>query len=363
MAKMLILVHGMGQNDAGWSAAPGGPQEKLNEVAKKYSLFNGGNFTDELPVREISYTRCFQDEINRWNQASAELAQWTEDNSRPLPKVVAWLDKPLPANEAVAKDFFWSTAIQPLLYRGFELFRTRVRVAVMTALVEHLKEFADESLNVTIVAHSLGTMVMHDVLDMVGNGVLPADVKDVEVLTADYWKLSSIFMIADVCRLGPSWIKDIDYYSSVVRPVMPDGSVKGISDKFFEVWHRFDPFAIAAPFRPKDWGPGYQPVDPLSHFRQANVHGYTHYLDHPKVHVPIINYALRANAITADKAADARAKYADIVSPECDQQIERIKAKAMELAAVGDDIEQVLIKVAEFYALARDASQKCRGIA
>ena len=60
--------------------------------------------------------------------------------------------------------------------------------------------------------------------------------------------------------------------------------------------------------------------------------------------------------------AAALGAYADIVAPECGQQIGRVKAKASEFAAVGDDLQDLAIKIAEFYALARDAGANCQGI-
>lgn len=363
MTQMLVLVHGMGTSPAGWSDEPGGPKAKLNAIAKQYRAFKTGPaFCDRLVVREIAYDDCFATLVNQWQAKSTELAKFALSAQRPLPKLVDWLDRSLPMNEAAAKQFFWSTASDPLLYRGFALVRDRVRVAVMTQLVEMLKDAGSQAINVTVVAHSLGTAVMHDVLHLLGNGVLPDEVKDVEVLLPSRWKFANLFMIADVCLLGPPATRDIDPFASIVRPVMPDGSRDGYCRKFFEVWHRFDPFAILAPFRPGDWGKGYRPIGPLSHFRSANVHGFTHYLDHPAVHVPLINFALGEEAITAREEAAALGAYADIVAPECGQQIGRVKAKATEFAAVGDDLQDLVIKIAEFYALARDAGASCQGI-
>jgi hypothetical protein len=362
MTQMLILVHGMGTNPPGWADSPGGPKAKLNEVAARYSAFKGkAPFTDRLTVKEIAYDHCFAEVINQWQNESSALGAWATASGQSLPKIVSWLGKTLPASEAAAKDFFWSTASDPLLYRGFRLIRDRVRVAVMKALVDILANGGEEALDVTIVAHSLGTAVMHDALHLLGTGVLPDEVKDVEVLMPDRWKFSNLFMIADMCRLGPPALQDIDYYESVVRPATPERL--GYCRKFFEVWHRYDPFAVAAPFRPATWGSGYRPIGPLSHFRQANVHGFTHYLDHPAVHIPIVNFALAEEVIPAQEEADAKARYPDVVSLECDQQIARMKAKSSAFAGVNDDLEQLVIGIAEFYALAKDAGSKCKGIA
>src|SRR5205085_3320237 len=120
----------------------------------------------------------------------------------------------------------------------------------------------------------------------------------------------------------------------------------------------------SAPFRPTTWGPGYKPIGPLSHFRQANVHGFTHYLDHPRVHIPLIRAALGDPEIIGEaEAEDAKGNYADIVAPECQQQVELVKAKAKEFDGISEDLELVAIRIAEFYALCRNAASKCAGLA
>ena len=363
MTQLLILVHGIGEHADDWADAPDGPKARLNKVAKRYKKFQtGAPFTDRLTVRHIAYDRCFADQRDKWLADSTKLESWAQTAGRPLPKVVDWLQDTLPRNEKAAKEFLWSAAIDAVLYRGFNLVRDHVRATVMSQLVGILKDVGGtESLDVTIVAHSLGTAVMHDVLDQLGNGVLPPEVADVESFRPDRWKFSNLFMMADVCLLGPSALRDIDAFASIVRPAKAGGSITGYCRRFFEVWHRYDPIAIAAPFRPGDWGRGYVPSGPLTQFRQANVHGYTHYLDHPLVHIPLMQYALADEVIDDDEAQAAIADYPDVVSTQCDAQIEAIKAKAKTFTALGTDLEQLAIDAAEFLALAKEANEKCGG--
>jgi hypothetical protein len=354
----------MGEHSDQWADASDGPKARLNTAAARYKEFKqGAQFTDRLNVQHIVYDRCFATEIDKWQESGAKLNDWAKSANRPLPKIVNWLSDTLPKSQKVAKGFLWSTAMDPVLYRGFTLVRDYVRATVMSQLVSILtEEGGAESLDVTIVAHSLGTAVMHDALHMLGTGQLPQEVKDSEVFRPDRWKFSNFFMIADVCLLGPPAVRDIDYFGSIVRPQMPDGSVEGYCRKFFEVWHRYDPFAIAAPFRPGDWGRGYVPIGPLSHFRQANVHGFTHYLDHPRVHIPLINYALGDEVISPEESDAAIAAYPDVVSKQCDAQIQLMKDEAKKFASIGNDLEEIAIRLAEFYALAVDATEKCKGL-
>src|SRR5689334_7717446 len=120
-------------------------------------------------------------------------------------------------------------------------------------------------------------------------------------------------MIADPCLLVPAALLDVDYLDSVCRPV--GGGRPGMCQRFVEVWHACDPLAVARPFRPDDWGRNYREIGPLTHFRQANVHALGHYLDHPAVHVPLVNQALGGPVIDASEAAVARGAYPDVVAP------------------------------------------------
>ena len=133
---------------------------------------------------------------------------------------------------------------------------------------------------------------------------------------------------------------------------------------FVNVWHRYDPFAVLAAFRPTEWGSGYIPIGPLQHFRNANVHGFTHYLDHPLVHVPIINAALGPTAdgtdpITESDQATVLLDYPDTPTMACDAQIAQIKQQALALTQAAD-LEETIIGIAEFLATARQAADACK---
>jgi hypothetical protein len=354
----------MGEHADTWADSADGPKARLDKVAARYTEFKTGKpFTERLRVRQITYDSAFAKIIDAWLESAQSLDAWAKGQGRPLPKVVDWLRDTMPKHQKASRSFLWSTAMDPVLYRGFALVRDQVRSLVMSQLVTILREEGgQQSLDVTIAAHSLGTAVMHDVLDLLARGRFPAEARDVEAFRPDRWKFTNLFMIADVCLLGPAALRDIDALESIVRPVKPDGSADGYCRKFFEVWHRYDPFAIAAPFRPGDWGKGYRPIGPLQHFRQANVHGFTHYLDHPAVHVPLIQYALADEVISEDEYEQAIADYADVVSQQCDAQIADLKAKAKEFTTVGADIQEIAIKTAEFLAIAFDATEKCKGL-
>ena len=353
MTKVLILVHGMGQHQPHWSADV---VQKLDAVAAQYPEFKTGpRFSQRLVIEEIVYDDVFANVVAGWNRDAGELDAWAKANGRPLPKIVSWLRTSMPS---AAKNFFWTTAIDPLLYRGFQLVRDDVRAQVTKQIADIAKRAMQAgAADISVLAHSLGTAVMHDSLDVLGRKAFENN----EVLTAARWQFANLFMLADVCQLARNLVADIDYLHSVVRPTTAGTAGSTYCQFFVNVWHRFDPFVLLAPFQPSNWGDNYIPVGPLTHFHQANVHGYTHYLDHPLVHVPIVNGSLGAPIISDADQATVLASYPVTSSEGCDAEIADIVQKAQELADA-QDLEETIIGIAEFLAVVQQAAHDCKAL-
>lgn len=358
MANLLFLVHGMGEYTPGWSADI---VAKLNAMAAQYPAFQSGRpeFEKHLTIQEITYDQVFSDRVDSWKNDASQLDAWAKASGQSLPKVVGWLRSPLPAD---ATGFFWTTAIDPLLYRGFRLVRDDVRAQVCDQVVSGLeKALAHGATTVTVLSHSLGTAVMHDSLHMIAQGY-----KGNDVLSAKSFAVNNIFMVADICLLASKLVADIDYFESFVRPSSAGGAHTTYCQYFVNIWHRFDPFVLAGPFRPTTWGPGYVPIGPLEHFHNANVHGFTHYLDHPLVHVPLINAALGVKPdgtlpISASDQQKVLDNYPVTPAQGCDVQIEQLKASALAVANA-TDLEETVIAIAEFLAAARQAADACKAL-
>lgn len=353
MTKVLLLVHGMGEYARGWSADV---VDKLDAVAAQYPAFQSGRrFSQRLAIEEIAYDDVFAKIVGGWNRDAGALDAWAKGAGRELPKLVSWLRAPL---SSAAKGFFWTTAIDPLLYRGFHLVRDDVRAQVTKQVAAAAKRaMQNGAADISVLAHSLGTAVMHDSLDVLGR----KPYENNEVLTAARWQFANIFMLADVCQLARNLVADIDYYDSIVRPTTAAGADKSYCQFFVNVWHRFDPFVLLAPFRPMTWGDNYIPIGPLQHFHSANVHGYTHYLDHPLVHAPIINGALGLPIISDADQAKVLKSYPVTPSAGCDAEIAAVKQKAQELANAGD-LEDAIIGISEFLAAAQSAADSCKAL-
>jgi hypothetical protein len=354
MTKVLVLVHGMGEHAPGWSADI---VAKLDAVAAQYPAFtSGARFSQRLIIEEIVYDDVLATIVAGWGRDALALGDWAKAAGRPLPKLVSWLRSPLPPN---VEGFFWTTAIDPLLYRGFHLVRDQVRARVTKQIADVAKRaMQDGAAEISVLAHSLGTAVTHDSLDALGRKPFEHN----EVLTAKRWQFANLFMLADVCQLARNLVADIDYFASLVRPTTAGTADDTYCQFFLNAWHRDDPFVVVAPFRPTTWGRNYVPIGPLEHFHQANVHGYTHYLDHPLVHVPIINGALGDLVISDADQAKVLSSYPMTSSRACDAQIGAIVQSAQELAHAAD-LEEAIIGISEFLAVAREAADACKALA
>ena len=353
MTRVLVLVHGMGEYRPRWSADI---VRKLDAVASQYPAFaTGPRFSQRLTIEEICYDDVFSDVVSRWNRDADALDAWAKGAGRALPKIVSWLRSPLPAK---VKGFFWTTAVDPLLYRGFHLVRDDVRAQVMKQIADIAeRNMRGGAAEISVLAHSLGTAVVHDSLDALGRAPFEGN----EALTAARWQFANLFMLADVCRLARNLVADIDYSTSIVRPTTAGTAGTTYCQFFVNVWHRDDPFVLMAPFRPTTWGENYVPIGPLEHFHQANVHGYTHYLDHPLVHVPIINGTLGEPIISDADQAKALAAYPVTPAKRCDAQISTIIRTAQELGDA-DDLEDAIIGIAEFLATVQQAANACKAL-
>ncbi len=105
---------------------------------------------------------------------------------------------------------------------------------------------------------------------------------------------------------------DSPVYQSIVHPLSA-GAQDAYCTRYYNFRHRFDPIPAVRAFDPPNWGPDYRATANLSHFREFNVHGFEHYLDHPAVHIPLIK-GLFGALITESEQQQALENYHDIVA-------------------------------------------------
>jgi hypothetical protein len=362
MSRLLILVHGMGSNPPKWSEPL---LQKLDAIAAQYSAFRqGAPFSQRCTIAEVRYDGVFERYLEEWNASATEFAKFQKKQKLPLPGLVKWLtDDTLPKDQ---QNVFWSTLLDTILYRGFPVVRDEVRAVAMSQIVGHCTaNMRAGSLKVSILAHSLGTAVVHDTLQLLASGPQLGN----DSFTAKKgWHFENLFMLADVARLGPPALLDLKDSAKtyLVRPRSagtPGNPATFYCNAMYSFRHELDPFVRWNPFVPAGWGEDFISPSPLPAIHAANVHSFTHYLSNPSVHIPIINQTLGSSVISTKEALDAIGAYPALGTFACGGQIAELKQLVADIDHAGDDLEEIAIRGSRFFATVQRLAVECRELA
>lgn len=344
MAKStIVFIHGVGVHPDGWS---GSAVERLKEDAKAYpgalEVLN-----EHFEFKEIAYDEVFAEVVSDWRDLSEKLlnsgfpgAPALTDASFTAPLAAAFVDYAQAVQAITAPDKFLSThAMDAVLYGGFGLVRSVVDHCVAAKLATIVADAcstvdADEFPRIVVVAHSLGTAVAQNAIQLLGTKDWLANVPPLPVdattqtlapirkgqrnkdnpfdpkQTGLPW-LSGIVMIANTSPLGVFCKPGPGENQSIVRPKFSGGSRGRVADSYINVSHVYDPICKLALFSTETWGQahadGYAEDVSVRHIYDKNVHGLNHYLMHPSVHARIFSLA-RPDHFTADFVSQADAR-------------------------------------------------------
>jgi hypothetical protein len=365
MPKVLFVVHGMGDHLPGWSTEL---VDQLDQTLAVYPKFaaEGRPFRDRVIVEEITYDAVFDKMVEPWGRQRAALEQFARDHGLNLDDTLSALTiGQLPAD---ASDFVWETLLDAVLYRGSSLLHDNVRQSVtlqfLNAWDKHLTNNPTASqVDVSILCHSQGTIVMSDVLAQIGEGRRPEFVP----FSAAKQTVDTFITLANVSRLGPPDLIDIDSRITCVRPETAPAWKTGRNNylrRFINVRHEFDPFCLWQRFEPKtDWGKGYVNVPGVKHVHQANTHGYLHYLANPRVHVPIFRAVLGSGAITKAEEQTAIDEFPDIKPDACATAIDALRTALSGIAngsfREARALDDLIVKGVAAYLAAKAALEAC----
>lgn len=313
MSKHLIFfIHGMGQHGEDWSQAA---QAGLKAAYASYPELKDLPFDEHFECIELVYDWVFE-EFRKKMKADALNHALLMGNEGLPPELVSTL---ININASLSKNTFFSTHILDVLfYRFLSLARRPVLESLNEQIIDHLSAANQKgSVKWSVVAHSLGTAVAHDLLHAMFNPNGPS-----MGLTANTFPPHAALFAANVSRLLE---RDIKAYESVVRP--SQGRKTGVLQYFLNASHKLDPFTKPKAFNPEyDWldaqtrqlaSPRYLQLE-ISEVLEANVHSLTHYLANPGVHIPFIRClhstqsvigaqserkAIAAHQLKADQAA------------------------------------------------------------
>jgi len=330
----LFFVHGMGSyvNASGtprhaWSKAAA---KSLKQHYDKYLILKSIPFDDRFDVVHINYDTEFHKLLKRWaDEANKILA--SGDASAPIVQdMLGWLQGGAETDD----NFAWSHASDVVLYKFFSLVRQRIKIHVANQFRDALAPNADGAVTSwSVIAHSLGTVVTHDVLHALDSST--PNQAGISILDAMVPSANAVCMIANVSKIMEN---DIDVYESLV---VPSSGVKPNTACFnyLSCNNKWDPFIFPEPFDPR----GEVPWDvalanetfldiETENIHEVNVHSLSNYLENPAVHIPVLETLCGAGSVLDNEKQQAFDEFKNI--PD-----ETVEAAYDDLAAQFEDEE------------------------
>lgn len=306
MPHLLFLVHGMGAHPDGWEQPV---VSKLAELYDRYEALSRKPIADRLSIVPIGYDAIFREILKEWAEANEEIGSKADElEAGQVSQLVSWLQ------QGDLDDFAWSHAADVLLYRGFSLVRERVKVAVALAMARDIAVAIEADEPWSVLAHSLGTAITHDSLHALFTSAIPS--ADLPTGFAPHQAQANVVCtLANVSRalqtVPPA-------YDSAVKPGPPGAGGRGCQ-LFLNFAHKLDPFLVPEPFDPIVWPDGkstdevfFPRIPRLEHIHRVDVHSWLHYLEHPRVHIPLFRALTWKAAITQQEEAEALAAFPTI---------------------------------------------------
>jgi len=289
---IVVLIHGMGTHTA---PKPNSNErgsfgkeciDTFNEALQMYPSLKSSKIEDKVDFIEIHYNHLFDNIRNEM----AENGQKFEDllkgagATTPLGKIPGLLQSIINFEASMDKDeMIYTHWLDVILYKLY--FGEFIRVHVAKKLGEIITKNGTRDIH--ILAHSLGTAVIHDTLSKMYSQTY-ADNDEIADLSTVTHKLASLWQIANVSRLTNTVLPISDPYKSVVRP----GSA-GVTSEMMNIHHQYDPFTWPKNFSRTNNGKwvaknifksSYRDIE-TTVVTQLNTHSITQYLHDPSVHL------------------------------------------------------------------------------
>ena len=283
--KTLLVVHGMGQHTT--ESVNADVIRAMNNAISLYPETLGDKSVDSLVnVVPVVYNDLLEEYRSRLANEGDLLAKRIAEIDGPNSLLENSIGEVNKIQTLLGEDDFFATHwLDVILYRYTllsELIRLRVAEVIGTAIAEH------GAANVHVLAHSLGTAVLHDALE---KSFGPENLVDEHGtnfnLDITSHRLGGVHMVANVSRTLQTFVK---VGSSIVRP-----GERGCTTVFSECRHRLDPITLIRQFTPTDNGvwtthnifhSAYRLVE-LTSVTAGNVHSLSHYIENPAVHRPL----------------------------------------------------------------------------
>jgi hypothetical protein len=293
--NIVYLVHGMGVFENGWETSW---KNAIIAEANKYAGVK--NNINSLKFYPVTYYPVIKTILTRWQQDSSSLTPVLSQADPDMVAAVKWLN-----NAGSTTDFGWTNVACVVLYRFFSIYRDAILSNILSQMAPYLLDTLD---NHSIIAHSLGTAVIHEALCHLAN-----DPSTKNIYGPPSFRFSNMISIANVSQLLS--IAPNDPSTSVVRPGV--ASDQSYFDLFLNFHHQLDPIPQLLPFK---GFPGsssssqYQSIQ-LTQIQgkqltqQNNPHAFEDYIADPGTHIPIFQILFGPSCITSKESSDSIANF------------------------------------------------------
>jgi hypothetical protein len=227
--KVLVLIHGMGAHTS--DSFKKEVIEASNNSLQRYPSFKNIKFEDQVHIESISYDDIFE---KHRKDLAKNADSITEAIKKYLPNVAIpnVIEKLLTFEQGLGDDKFENSHIlDVLLY--LTLVGAEVRAKVTVELAKVFKKYNDS--DICILAHSLGTAVAHDSMDMLFTDKEPEDGQ----LPISSHKIHKYWAFANVSRIIVTLSGKQSPLASIVKP-----GGDGCLGSFGNVYNELDPFVL-----------------------------------------------------------------------------------------------------------------------
>jgi len=325
MKHTLFVVHGMGRHtgsdwlDEVW--------KKLVECSERYPHFANRKLEHYVELVPLGYDAEMVTALQRWDRNATDFKGFASAQNLRFANDLDWLT-------GISDDdagFLLSHVTDVIIHRFFEWDSERIRTKLQTDIVTEVdrKRGVEANARFSVMGHSLGTSVIHDALAELGTAThIDQNVNSHGVKNL---RFDSIHMLANVSRILQTKPKA---YESVVRPG-PRNAQDRYCLRMYSHRHELDPFTLPKPFEPVSWGGAFRSTR-LRHYRGWNIHGWLHYLDHPRVHIPILRAVSKSSAITPHQQREAENNY-----PRFGGDLENLAVEQAKIAKIHEAVQSI----------------------
>lgn len=283
--KVVILLHGMGFHPKKHESEEHLTFEQevikaANTALGRYDSFSDIKFNEKVILEPIYYDHIFEKHRNEMAQDASGIQEAIKQHL-PEMNVPNIMSRLLKFEQKLGKDKFeYTHVLDVILY--LTLTGGEVRAFVAAEMAKIINKYNDY--DICVVAHSLGTAIAHDVMDMIfttnknENGKFPISSHKIHT----YWAFANV---SDVVRIMSGKRSP---YKSIVKP----GS-DGCLSNFNNVFNKFDPFVMELFFRFEpssdgDWLPKFVYDNFFANYEleqvsRQNTHSIFGYIEDPKV--------------------------------------------------------------------------------